>query len=140
MSENQFASGKCLCGKVNYTINAEPVKMAQCHCLDCQRSSGTGHFSLAFFPKDKVIIKGNTSSFTTKADDGPEITRHFCPECGSRLFAINNVNSFMSIAVGCLNDNSWFKPQAIVYNKRKPAWDFMDGNLPIFDEMPPIPK
>ena len=141
MSENQFASGKCLCGKVNYTINAEPLKMAQCNCLDCQRSSGTGHFSLAFFPKDKVSIEGDTSSFTTKADDGPEITRHFCPECGSRLFATNNVNtSLMSIAVGCVDDHSWFKPQAIVYNKRKPAWDCMDASLPAFDEMPPAPK
>ena len=140
MSEIQFASGKCLCGMVNYSINAEPVKMAQCHCTDCQQSSGTGHFSLAFFPKDKVTIEGNTRSFTTTADDGPEITRHFCPECGSRLFATNNINSFMSIAVGCLDDHSWFKPQAIVYNKRKPAWDFMNESLPTFDEMPPAPK
>ena len=69
MSDKPFATGKCLCGKVNYTINSEPLKMAQCHCLDCQRSSGTGHFSNAFFDKDSVTITGDTSSYTTQSDD-----------------------------------------------------------------------
>ena len=140
MSENQFASGKCLCGKVSYTINEEPLKMAQCHCLDCQRSSGTGHFSLAFFHLDKVAIEGEASSYTTKADSGAEITRHFCSECGCRLFGTNNVNQLISISVGCIDDNSWFKPQAIVYNKRKPSWDYMDPSLPTFENMAPAPK
>ncbi len=141
MTDKEFASGKCVCGKVSYKINAEPLKMAQCHCLDCQRSSGTGHFSLAFFNKDKVNIKGETSFFTTKADDGPEITRHFCTDCGSRLFGTNSANKgLISIAVGCVDDHSWFKPQAIVYNKRKPSWDCMDIGLPTFEEMPPAPK
>lgn len=140
MSGKQFASGRCLCEKVSYTIHSEPLKMAQCHCLDCQRSSGTGHFSLAFFPKETVNISGETSSFTTTADGGPEITRHFCSECGSRLFATNNINALMSIAVGCVDDHSWFKPQAIVFDKRKPSWDCMDASLPTFDEMPPAPK
>ena len=140
MSKDQFASGKCLCGKVNYTIHEEPLRMAQCHCLDCQRSSGTGHFSLAFFNKNKVDIKGEAKSYTTQADSGAEITRHFCSDCGSRLFGTNNVNELISISVGCVDDNSWFKPQAIVYNKRKPSWDCMDENLPTFDEMPPAPK
>ena len=141
MSENQFTSGKCLCGNVNYTINAEPLKMAQCHCLDCQKSSGTGHFSLAFFNLDNVNVKGVTRSFTTQSDDGPKVTRHFCPECGSRLFGTNSANtSIMSIAVGCVDDHSWFKPQAIVYNSKKPEWDCMDAKVPTFDKMPPAPK
>ena len=138
MSESTFATGHCLCGKVEYSISSEPLRMAQCHCEHCQRSTGTGHMSLAFFNKDDVKIKGDTSSYTTTADDGAQLTRHFCPECGSRLFATNSVKTtMMSIAVGCLEDNSWFKPGGIVYNKRKPDWDFMDPNLPTFDEMPP---
>lgn len=74
MPEKQFASGKCLCGNVTFSISAEPLKMAQCHCLDCQLSSGTGHFSLAFFAKDEVSTDGITSSYTTVSDDGPEVT------------------------------------------------------------------
>lgn len=138
MSDSVFTTGKCLCGKVNYSISAEPVRMAQCHCDHCRKSTGTGHMSLAFFDKSAVSISGETSSYTTVADNGAEVTRHFCPDCGSRLFATNNVlTEIMSIAIGCVDDDSWYKPQAIVYNKRKPAWDFMDPDLPTFDEMPP---
>ena len=140
MSEKNFATGKCLCGNVNYSISAKPVRMGQCHCKDCQKSSGTGHMSLAFFPKDSVTITGETSSYTSVADNGAEVTRHFCPECGSRIFGTNNVlTTIMSITAGSLDDNSWFKAGAIVYNKRKPEWDFMDESILTFEEMPPIP-
>jgi hypothetical protein len=141
MSEKPFATGSCLCGKVSYSIASKPLRMAQCHCTHCQKSSGTGHMSLAFFNKNDVDIEGETSSYITIADNGNKVTRHFCPECGSRLFGTNNVmTTITSITVGCLDDHSWFKPGAIVYNKRKPAWDCMDENLPTFEDMPPPAK
>jgi len=43
MPNEPFAKGHCLCGAVSYTINANLLRMAQCHCKDCQRASGTGH-------------------------------------------------------------------------------------------------
>ena len=45
----------------------------------------------------------------------------------------------IAVALGTVDNNDWFKPQAIVYNKAKPAWDMMDPNLPAFDAMPPPP-
>lgn len=138
MSAQVFATGHCLCGKVSYEISGEPVRMALCHCDYCQRSSGTGHMSLAFFEKESVNIKGETSSYTTDSDSGAEVTRHFCTDCGSRLFGTNNImTNIIGISVGCLDDHSWFKPGAIVYHKRKPSWDFMDDSLVTFEEMPP---
>jgi len=63
MTDEPFAKGHCLCGAVSYAINAKPIRMAQCHCKDCQRASGTGHMSLAFFKKDDVAILGKTASY-----------------------------------------------------------------------------
>ena len=141
MTEKVFAPGHCLCDKVSYSITSEPMRMGQCHCDDCQRSTGTGHISNAFFPSDAVTITGQTSSYASIADNGSEITRHFCPECGSRLFSTNNVfTNITGFSIGCMDDHSWFKPQAIVYNKRKPLWDFMDNDVPSFNEMPPLPN
>ena len=141
MSEQAFATGHCLCGDVQYSISTKPSRMAQCHCDHCQRSTGTGHMSLAFFNKDDVVIEGKTNSFTTTADSGAEVTRHFCPNCGSRLFGTNNVlTTMISVSVGCIDDHSWFKPQVVVYHKSKAEWDFIDEELPKFPEMPPLPK
>jgi len=140
MSEESFAAGGCLCGKVKYTLSDEPIRMAQCHCDHCRLSTGTGHMSLAFFKKDGFSSEGETSSYTTTSDTGSKLTRHFCADCGSRLFGTNtSAPGIISIAAGCLDDSSWFKPQVIVYNKHKPLWDFMDDSLPTFEEMPPAP-
>ena len=138
MSEKNFATGQCLCGEVKYTISSEPLRMAQCHCDDCKKITGTGHASLAFFTKDQVDIKGETKSYASKTDSGSTITRSFCPTCGSRLFGVNSkAENMIGVFVGTLEDNSWFKPALIVYNKRKPEWDFMDENVPTFEGMPP---
>ncbi len=140
MTENTFATGRCLCGKVKYSIRSEPVRMAQCHCEDCRRASGTGHMSLAFFQRDDVNIEGETHEYASTADSGNINTRSFCPECGSRLFGRNSARPAMiAIAVGSADDSSWFKPNAVVYAKCQPVWDLVDKEIPAFSEMPPIP-
>jgi len=140
MTEKLFAKGQCLCGSVQYTVANAPVKMAQCHCSDCQKSTGTGHASNSFFKKTDITIKGELSSYVSDTDSGDKLTRYFCPNCGSRLCGESSaVEGIMSIAAGSFDDNSWYKPMAIVYSKRKPAWDFMDESLPTFEEMPPPP-
>ena len=56
--------------------------MAQCHCKDCQRVSGTGHTSLAFFMEGQISIDGKFSEYSSVADSGNENIRGFCPACG----------------------------------------------------------
>ena len=140
MSEKYFAKGHCLCGDVKYTISSAPVRMGQCHCDDCRKATGTGHSSNAFFEKEAVSIEGETSSYESTTDTGSIITRYFCPNCGSRLFGTSNVaTNIISVSAGTLDDSSWFKANAIVYDKRRPKWDVMDKDIPTFKEMPPAP-
>ena len=140
MSKPAFATGRCVCGSVTYTLHAEPARMAQCHCKGCQQSSGTGHMSLAFFREADIEIQGETREYGATADSGNINYRIFCPTCGSRLFNRNSARpGVMGVTAGTLDDNSWFKPQAIVYHKDKPVWDLMASDIPMFDTMPPPP-
>jgi hypothetical protein len=128
MTDDPFAKGHCVCGAVSYTIYSKPIRMAQCHCKDCQRASGTGHTSLAFFKQDDV-------------DSGNINTKHFCPTCGSRVYGENSGRpGVVGIAVGCLDKNDWFSPQAVVYTKGRAAWDKTPEDVPNFERMPPPPK
>ena len=47
-------TGRCLCGACAYEIEGEPVVVAHCHCLDCQRLSGAGHSTGAMFAESNI--------------------------------------------------------------------------------------
>jgi len=138
MTDKPFATGGCLCGQVTFTISAPPVRMAHCHCRDCQRSSGAGHMSLAFFKEDDVAIRGEATGYGATADSGNINTRYFCPKCGSRVFSRNSGRPGMiGIAVGSAEQSDWFEPGAVVYTRNRSRWDHTPEDIPNFETMPP---
>ena len=129
-------TGHCHCGAVNYKVEGDPVRMAQCHCEACRRTTGTGHLVQAFFKRDDVVISGDTSTHKSVSDAGNTRTRHFCTTCGSRLFAENSKGpGVIGIAVGSFDDSSWFKPEVILYNSDRPAWDPIDEAIETHEQM-----
>ena len=132
-------TGRCLCGNVTVTIKAEPVRMAQCHCLDCQRNTGTGHANNAIFKEGDVAVSGETRSFSVTADSGNKLTRHFCGTCGSRMFGINSGRPGMiTLPAGVFEDSSWYQPQMILFKGRRTAWDPEITGVAAFDAMQPV--
>ncbi len=138
MPDTPFATGRCQCGAVSFTLAAPPIAMGQCHCKDCQRATGTGHISLARFNRGDVTIEGTTKTFAVTADSGNINTRHFCPHCGSRLFGENSAfPGMINVTAGSVDDNSWFAPQRVLFTKERPAWDITTDEVPNYTEMPP---
>lgn len=131
-----FARGHCLCGSIRFEVSEPPVRMRQCHCEDCRRSSGTGHIVQAFFNRDAVSISGQTHAFSNTADSGNLRTRHFCPKCGSRLFTENAAApGAMGISVGVFDDTKWFRPEMIVYFGQCASWDVVDPTIETREKM-----
>jgi hypothetical protein len=137
MPESAFAKASCLCGAIRYAAKAAPVRMVQCHCDQCQKLSGTGHSSQAFFVDEDVVIQGEPSSYVFTADSGNTKTYHFCPICGSRLHGKNSGRPGITIVpVGCFESNSWFEPQAVAYASCREAWGVTTEEVPNFKTMP----
>ena len=135
-----LTTGQCLCGNVTYTLTGQPIQMAQCHCKDCQRASGTGHGALAFFAEEQINVTGEVSSYGVTADSGNTNTRYFCPNCGGRLFGSNSAKpGVRGVAIGSADNTDWFSPRAVVYCKDRAAWDVTSTEVPNFDAMPPPP-
>jgi hypothetical protein len=129
--------GRCLCGSVTYEIEGDPIVVAHCHCVDCQRLSGAGHTTGAMFPADKILVRGDVSEFRLESEAGSVVTRTFCPKCGSSLFGRNTrVAGFMTVSAGTLDDPNSIKPQVVVFARTRRDWDMMDVALPIFDTQP----
>lgn len=71
-------TGGCLCGAVRVVASGKPDRVGICHCLDCRKHHGALFYAAAIFPETAVSIQGETRAFKG---------RHFCPQCGSSVFA-----------------------------------------------------
>lgn len=130
-------TGSCLCGAVRYECDADPQIMGNCYCTDCRKISGTGHCSNMALPEDALKISGDMKTFSSAADSGNEITRHFCPQCGVRLFSTTaGFPGMRMVAAGTLDNPELFNPNISVYTSRAPSWDKPLENVPAFPEMP----
>ncbi len=130
-------AGRCLCGDVSYQARGTPLIVAHCFCRDCQRRTGTARTTGAVFRTEQVTVHGPTASFTSPCESGHEVTRTFCPRCGSALFGRNTrLAETITIGVGTLDDPGAFPPQAAVFVRSRPTWDTTDSALPTFPTQP----
>ena len=124
-------SGRCLCGEISYSVDVEPLFTGNCHCKDCQRTSGGAFVPAMLFPEKSVAICGEAKYFESKADSGNIHKRAFCSNCGSQLFAkFNNMPGILGIKAGTLNDSSNYAPKLDFYVASAAAWDHMNPQLP----------
>ena len=130
--------GGCLCGAVRYAADAEPTFMANCHCMDCRKSSAAGHMSLFGLPADKVELTGAMSEYSITADSGGTVTHSFCPTCGAQIHTrTTNSPDGVNIVAATLDDPAIFSPQVTVYASNATPWDPPKEGIPQFEKMPP---
>jgi hypothetical protein len=125
-------TGGCLCGAVRYEYQGQPGDASYCHCDDCKKATGGPYTVGVLSQSDKLrIIKGQVKGYTTTGDSGREITRQFCPECGSPLFTrAEKCPGFVFIKAGSLDDPSIVKPSCEIWTKCAVDWAYVDQNLP----------
>jgi len=130
-------TGRCLCGAIAFTIEGEPIVVAHCHCLDCQRLSGAGHTTGAMFATAGIEISGDLATYDLASDSGNTVTRLFCADCGSPLFGRNTgMPGVMTVSVGALGQADALTPQVTVFARSRRHWDAIDPALPTFDGQP----
>ena len=136
MAEN--FEGGCLCGAVRYSSSLAPVAGGHCHCIDCRKTSGTGHGSHVVLSAEALSITGELRYFDAPTDSGNMVRRGFCPTCGSPIVSTNSAMPGMAfIRASSLDDPEVFQPGIVVYTRRAPSWDHVDPSLPSFEGMPP---
>ncbi len=129
--------GSCLCGAVSYETNGEPIIVGHCHCVDCRKTSGTGHATHVAMQESMVKLKGALKSHVHPADSGNVVERFFCPTCAAAIHSKNSGKPGMVfLRASSLDDPDQVTPLMIVYASRAPKWDVMDKGLPSFAAMP----
>lgn len=117
--------GACLCGGVRYTSDAEPAVVAVCHCVTCQKNTGSA-FSLNIgVPTDSLSITGATlARYEDRTGaSGKAFYRSFCSRCGSPIAGAGDAYPGLTfIKAGTLDDPSWVKPSAHIWCDEKQPW------------------
>ena len=110
--------GGCLCGAVRYR-GTEQKGVGHCYCIDCRKSSGTGHSTHMSVPKSAFSLSGELRFFEKPADSGNIVSRGFCPTCGSLVYTKNSATpDLVILRVSSLDDPEPFTPQMAVYATR----------------------
>jgi hypothetical protein len=113
----------CACGQLRVHCAADPIMVSLCHCLDCQKRTGSTYGIAAFFSREHVKATGESRTYRRDADSGFAVNFHFCPQCGSTVFwEPERRLDAIAVAVGSFADPSFPSPSQSVYNERRHAW------------------
>ena len=96
-----------------------------CHCLACQRRTGSAFGIQARFPADRVRVVGRYSEYarTSDEEDRAVHTFHFCPHCGAIVFYTDSTApDAVKVPVGAFADPSLPAPTISIYESRRHAW------------------
>ena len=104
-------TGGCLCGKVRFMATGVPNRVGICHCLDCRKHHGALFYAAAIFPQEAVTVTGETHDY---------LGRHFCPRCGSSVFARSGDE--VELHLGALDEVGQFVPTYEGWTLRREAW------------------
>jgi len=116
-------TASCSCGQLVATVTSEPVRVSICHCLACQRRTGSVFGAQARFTADSVRISGVSKEYLRVGDSGGRARFHFCPECGATVYySIDGQEEFIAIPVGAFAEPAFPAPAFSVYEERMHSW------------------
>lgn len=105
-----------------------------CHCLSCQRRTGSAFAIQARFASDHVRVVGRHSDYVRISDDGEERTFHFCPDCGATVFyTLATVPDVVAVPIGAFADPTFPPPTVSIYESRQHPWLGLPGTMEHYD-------
>jgi hypothetical protein len=115
----------CHCGQLRLEVEGDPFVVGICHCLSCQRRTGSAFGMQAGFTPDQVEVVGRYSSYTRISDEADRKAHdfHFCPDCGSQVFYTEpDEPDLIVVSVGSFADPSFPPPTESGYTSRRHRW------------------
>jgi hypothetical protein len=120
------------CGQLRVACEGELVRLSMCHCLDCQRRTGSIFGVQARWPRGQVKIEGKATKFVRAGDTGNKISFYFCPACGTTLYwVLDEQSNIVAVAVGAFADPTFPPPKVSVYESRRHPWSILTEGVQV---------
>ena len=128
MSKHQ---GSCACGAVRIEAQSDPGIVSMCHCLQCQKRTGSTYSVHAYWPGGVVTVTGARTAFRRAGDTGCYITFRFCPSCGSTTdWDVEAMPDLVGVPVGLFADPSFPQPTTSIFVPHKHSWVVIPDGVP----------
>jgi hypothetical protein len=127
-------TGGCSCGAVRYRLTSEPLFVHCCHCLNCQRQTGSAFVINLLIETDRVeLASGEPQPVDAPRDDGSPQRIYRCPACQVAVFSEYGWPELLFVRGGTLDEPSAVKPDVHIYTKSKVPWVVLPDEMPAFE-------
>jgi hypothetical protein len=137
MHSMKTRTASCSCGQLRIEVHGEPLGVGVCHCLACQRRTGSVFAALASFATPYRVF-GNATEYVRVGDAGARFRFRFCPVCGSNVFHTeeDGEQSSVAVAVGAFGDPGFPAPRDSVYDCRRHSWVTLPPGITSYERDP----
>jgi hypothetical protein len=126
--------GGCSCGAVRYRLTSDPLFVHCCHCLNCQRQTGSAFVINLLIEADRVErLAGEPQAVDVPRDDGSEQRIFRCPTCQVAVYSHYGHPGVLFVRGGTLDDPSAVRPDVHIYTRSKVPWVTLPDSVPAFD-------
>lgn len=121
-------TGSCLCGAIRYTVSVPVTDLRACHCVHCQKASGTAGSVNAVVPGSAFrITQGTPKRYEAKADSGRTLYRFFCGDCGSPIYSQRSTGTeVLVVRAGTFDNAEGMKITANIWTRSARPWAYID--------------
>ena len=126
--------GGCACGELRYRLASEPMFVHCCHCLNCQRQTGSAFVINLLIEADRVeMLAGTPSAVDVPRDDGPAQRIFRCPRCQIAVFSQYNSPQLRFVRGGTLDEPAGVTPDVHIFTRSKVEWVTLPSQTATFD-------
>ena len=131
-----FRTASCSCGQLRIEVQGGLLGAGLCHCLACQRRTGSVFAALAGF-RAPYTVTGTATEYVRAGDQGARFRFRFCPVCGTNLFHTEEgTEGTVAVAVGAFADPGFPPPEDSVYDGRRHPWVRLPDGIKVFEKDP----
>ena len=126
--------GGCSCGAVRYRLTSEPLFVHCCHCLNCQRQTGSAFVVNLLIEADRVELLGEEPKpVDVPRDYGSSQTIFRCTTCQVAVFSDYGRPDVLFVRAGTLHDPRAITPDVHIFTRSKVHWVTLPDSARAFD-------
>ena len=126
--------GGCSCGAVRYRLTSEPLFTHCCHCLNCQRQTGSAFVINLLIEADRVeLLAGDPQPIDVPRDDGSKQRIFRCPTCQVAVFSQYGRPEVRFVRGGTLDRAFGSHARRSYLHQLKLSWITLPDSAPAFE-------